>query len=541
MKRFLFLAAILCGATWLPAQILTVTPTFPSQNDTVTIVYDATEGNGALTGISPVYAHTGLITNQSTSPTDWQLVQGNWGTADANVVMTDLGNNLHEIKYHIPTYYNLPAGDTAFKMAFVFRNADGSVVGRDPNGDDIFYDLFNNSQLSAVFNSPAQRGMIVDPMSSINLVVSASNSATLTVTDNGNQVFSVTGTTHTQALQVTGTGDHEVILLADDGNFTASDTFHYTVLPSPSLQALPAGTELGINYLNDSTVRLRLFAPNKGFVYVVGEWTDYLPSEAYHMHKTPDQATYWIDLTGLNPGQEYAFQYNVDDEVHIADPYSELVLDPDNDGWIPPSTYPNLRPYPSGKIDGFLTIIFPGKAPYNWQVTNFQKPAKTDLVIYELLMRDFLAAHDYETLIDTLDYLENLGINAIELMPVNEFEGNDSWGYNPSFHMATDKYYGTIEALKDFIDEAHSRGIAVILDVVYNHAFSQSPLCQLYWDDANFKPAANNVWLNVDARHDFNVGYDFDHSSNATKDWVDRVMKYWLEEFKIDGFRFDLS
>ena len=82
-----------------------VTPAFPSQNDTITVVFDATEGNGALTGVSPVYAHAGLITNQSTSPTDWKHVQGNWGTADPNVLMTSLGNNLHQLQYHIPTYY----------------------------------------------------------------------------------------------------------------------------------------------------------------------------------------------------------------------------------------------------------------------------------------------------------------------------------------------------------------------------------------------------------------------------------------------------
>ena len=86
----LILAVALLPVT-VGAQILSVTPAFPSQNDTVTIIYDATEGNGALTGVVPVYAHAGLITNQSTSPTDWRHVQGNWGTADASVLMTNLG------------------------------------------------------------------------------------------------------------------------------------------------------------------------------------------------------------------------------------------------------------------------------------------------------------------------------------------------------------------------------------------------------------------------------------------------------------------
>ena len=99
----LILAVALLPLT-VGAQILSVTPAFPSQNDTVTIIYDATEGNGALTGVVPVYAHAGLITNQSTSPTDWRHVQGNWGTADASVLMTNLGNNLHKIEYHMPSF-----------------------------------------------------------------------------------------------------------------------------------------------------------------------------------------------------------------------------------------------------------------------------------------------------------------------------------------------------------------------------------------------------------------------------------------------------
>ena len=130
--RSLFAIFCIAFSAMVNAQILTVTPAFPSQNDTVTIIYDATEGNGALTGIVPVYAHAGLITNQSTSPTDWKHVQGNWGTADASVLMTNLGNNLHKIEYHMPTFYGFGSSVVVQQMAFVFRNASGSIVGRDP-------------------------------------------------------------------------------------------------------------------------------------------------------------------------------------------------------------------------------------------------------------------------------------------------------------------------------------------------------------------------------------------------------------------------
>src|SRR5690606_29407461 len=165
------------------------------------------------------------------------------------------------------------------------------------------------------------------------------------------------------------------------------------------------------------------------------------------------------------------------------------------------------------------------------------KPAKTDLIIYELLLRDFLAAHSFDVLADTLDYLARMGVNAVELMPVQEFEGNLSWGYNPSYHMALDKYYGNAESFKAFVEACHARGMAVILDVVYNHAFGQSPLAQLYWDAAQNRPAADNPWLNPVAKHDFNVGYDFNHESPATKTWVKRMLSHWMQAYGIDGFR----
>ena len=204
-------------------------------------------------------------------------------------------------------------------------------------------------------------------------------------------------------------------------------------------------------------------------------------------------------------------------------------------------TYPNLKPYPAGKTNQPVSMIQTAQTPYAWQITNFQKPAKTDLVTYELLLRDFLSTHSYKTLHDTLNYLKTLGMNAIELMPINEFEGNESWGYNPTFHFAPDKYYGPKNNLKKFIDKAHEKGFAVILDVVLNHAFGQSPLVRLYWDGANNRPAANSPWFNPVPKHDYNVGYDFNHESQATKDYVDRVTKFWMTEYKVDGFRFDLS
>jgi pullulanase/glycogen debranching enzyme len=175
-------------------------------------------------------------------------------------------------------------------------------------------------------------------------------------------------------------------------------------------------------------------------------------------------------------------------------------------------------------------------------VNNFTAPEKKDLVIYELLVRDFVAKRNYQTLIDTLDYLSKLGINAIELMPPGEFENNESWGYNPSFHMALDKYYGTPEKFKEFVDSCHARGIAVIVDMVFNHAFGQSPMVNMYWDAANNRPAANNPWFNAICPHEpYCWGYDFDHTRLAVQHYIDQVNRYWIETYNVDGFRFDYT
>jgi 1,4-alpha-glucan branching enzyme len=144
-------------------------------------------------------------------------------------------------------------------------------------------------------------------------------------------------------------------------------------------------------------------------------------------------------------------------------------------------------------------------------------------------------------MIDTLSYLQRLGINAVELMPVTEFEGNDSWGYNPSFSFAPDKYYGTKNKLKEFIDSCHSKQIAVIMDVVPNHCYGQSPLAQLYWNATLNRPAADNPWLNEVQPHAFGFGNDFNHESAATKYFWKRMFDFWLREYKMDGFRMDFT
>ncbi|RMF61196.1 MAG: alpha-amylase, partial [Calditrichaeota bacterium] len=342
-----------------------------------------------------------------------------------------------------------------------------------------------------------------------------------------------------------GIGMHRLTALATDtAGVQDSVRFAIMVNPPPNNVPAPASIVDGFNPVDNSTVTLSLYAPFKKFVYVIGDFNDWQVDEAFLMNRdevTQDSVRFWLTVSNLDPDVAYGYQYLVDGELRIADPYTELVLDPFNDQFIDNQTFPNLKPYPQGKTDKPVSVFKIDESQYQWQVETFQRPEKKDLVIYELLVRDFVAAHNYQTLVDTLAYLQRLGVNAVELMPVNEFEGNISWGYNPSFYFAPDKYYGTKNALKRFVDEAHKRGLAVILDVVLNHSFGQSSFVRLYSEGDYGPPTPENPWYNPTPRHPFNVGFDFNHESPATKALVDRVLRFWLTEYRVDGFRFDLS
>jgi len=303
---------------------------------------------------------------------------------------------------------------------------------------------------------------------------------------------------------------------------------------------VPAGAGDGVTYINNGTSAIfNLYAPGKTSVVLTGDFNNWsLDATKYSMTNSTDGTRWWIQIDNLNPATEYAYQYYIDGSIRVADPYSHKILDPVNDPFIPASVYPNLKPYPAGAT-GIVGVTQGTPTPYTWQTTSFTRPAPKNLVVYELLVRDFVATHSYQTLTDTLNYLVNLGVNAIELMPINEFEGNDSWGYNSNFMFALDKYYGTPNAYKAFVDACHSKGIAVIQDIVLEDQFGSSPMVQMYWNAAAGQPAANSPWFDQTTMHPDGVGYQLNHQSAATQYFAENVMKYWMQEYKIDGFRFD--
>ena len=310
----------------------------------------------------------------------------------------------------------------------------------------------------------------------------------------------------------------------------------------------------GVNYSNNNNnVTLVLDAPGKEYVYVVGSFNNYLQDENFLMKRDPNNGKFWLEISGLNQQEIYTYQFWAYDSnplegspylIKTADPYSTLVLSPYDDDYIPEVSYPNLPEYPEGQ-EREVSVLRSEKPTYNWQVTNFQKPEKEDLVIYEVLVRDFDENRNFQDLIDRIDYFKNLNINAIQLMPIMEFDGNESWGYNTSFHMALDKFYGTEEKFKELVDTFHSNGIAVILDLALNHATGRCPSVRLWMSDDNNDgwgdPNEVNPYFNTIATHSYSVYSDFNHQAEITQRFTKRVIKHWIEEYKIDGFRWDLT
>ncbi|MBQ9603531.1 MAG: hypothetical protein IJR42_06995 [Paludibacteraceae bacterium] len=316
---------------------------------------------------------------------------------------------------------------------------------------------------------------------------------------------------------------------------------------TPIEKPRPAGVSNGIYYGEDGTsVTLCTYAASKTEsakrVFLLGDMTNWKLSADYQLYK--DGNYFWITLTGLESGKEYRFQYAVEraDGVKklISDLYSEKVLHPD-DQYEPKKVDPDLLDYPTGKgADGYVTVIQPGKPQFQWSdaTLNFKRPNKNNLVIYELWIYDYTEGRSLKGLMKRLDYIQNLGVNAVELMPICEFDGNYNWGYSPNHYFAPDRAYGSEEMYKTFIDECHKRGIAVILDMVFNHATGNNPMNKLYPYGTDL---ASNPWFNVNAPHSDNVYEDWNHGFEPAHEMFIRALQYWLKEYKVDGYRLDLS
>ncbi|MFZ2341339.1 MAG: alpha-amylase family glycosyl hydrolase [Bacteroidales bacterium] len=542
------LAIIIAG--WnlnISAQVITTEPVFPVDSDPVVITFHADRGDMGLKDYTgdDVYAYTGVITDQSDGA--WAYVlQSSWTDFVPKAKLTKISANAYTLAItpSVREYYGVPAGEKILKMAFVFRNTSltNTRSGRDTGGSDIFYNVSEEAAFDVKLLQPDLYTSLVNAGEVISVQASASVCDSIILYQNGIPLRKVTETTLTHTITAGGSGSFKLVARAWHNNVSLTDSAYYFVRTAAVIQAVPAGLRPGVNITGDNSAVFLLYAPYKNNVFLMGDFNDWVHSNEGFMRRSPDGSWYWLEVTGLDPDEEYGFQYLIDETLRIPDPYSTKVLDPWNDRHIDESTYPGLKPYPEGIADNLVSVFQTRPPVYGWEIDNFTPPASDTLIIYEMLVRDFVEKHDFKTIRDSIDYFTRLGVNAIELMPVNEFEGNSSWGYNPSMYFAVDKYYGPADDLKELIDSCHNRGIAVIMDIVLNHAYGTNPLVRMYWNSSTGQPASNNPWFNVTSPNTaFSWGYDFNHASAHTQAFADSVCRYWIEEFRVDGFRFDFT
>lgn len=543
MKKIIFLFLLIASGSFAQT---TTTPSPAIAAGAVTINFNKT--GTPLASTTAIYAHIGVTVNG----VRWSNTKGVWATTNAPLLTLVSGTTYKlDLTPDLYTYFGVPLASSITEICVVFRNATGTLQ----TSPDIF---LNVGAFQATLTAPALNSTtIISSGSSLTIAATnTSGNADYNLLANGTSINTFNGATYSYT-DTNIVANKSYVLQITQGSTTFSEKFSVIVNPNTVTSTMPSGLEDGINYnAGDPTkATLVLTAPGKDFVYVAGSFNNYIPDGSYAMAKDPITGKFWLELTGLTPGAINSYQYWVTVLAPIsgspvlvktADPFSTLVLSPFDDPTISPVNYPNLPAFPAGAVTE-VTVLQTGQTPYNWSAatTNFVKPPKENLVVYEVLVRDFDGNRSFQNLIDRIDYFKNLKVNAIELMPVMEFEGNESWGYNTDFHLALDKAYGTANKLKEFIDLCHQNGIAIILDVALNHAFGRNPMVRMWMNDPTGSgwggAAADNPYFNVSATHSYGVGNDLNHSSLFTKYYVKRVVKQWIQEFHIDGFRWDLT
>ena len=556
MKKIILIILVL--SSFVSYAQITTAPSPVLADQTATITFDKT-GTPLASYTGTIYAYIGVTVNG----VQWQNIKGSpvWGN-NVQPTMTQVGSsNVYTLNItpDLFSYFGVLNTNSITQICIIFRSDNAALQTTDafiPVG------AFQYNLTAPVLNS------YTFLTSGSNFTISANNtngSATYNLIANGSSIN--TQTTSLYSYTHTGITTNQVYKLQiTQGVTTFTANFTVIINPGSTSQIIPVGLEDGINYntADPTKATLVLNAPFKDFVYVAGSFNNWQPTVSYAMRRDSGTGKYWLELTGLTPSQVYTYQYWVCDQtnrpvnspalVKTADPFSTLVLSPfDDPEIITKGVYPNLPAYPVGQ-EREVSVLKTAQTAYTWSAatTNFVKPKKKDLVIYEVLVRDFDVNKTYQDLINKIDYFKNLKINAIQLMPVMEFEGNESWGYNTVFHLAPDKRYGPPEKLKEFIDLCHQNGIAVILDIALNHVFGRSPLERMWMLDTDGDGWGNgttteNPYINQTAKHSYSVGSDLNHfresgpGLNMTNTYVLRTIKNWIQDYKIDGFRWDLT
>ena len=385
MKKILSLIGLFISF-WTTGQVVTTSPAFPVANQPVTITVDVSGTSLDKypwdNTTNPVWIWTWI--KKTGSPDTDAPTNINPATAAQDVakcIRVSTNPDKYEITFTPTLFFNRTAAEMP-RIGLKLKTRNWS----DNKQTDVDKFIDFTSGFNVTFAEPSVTSFLKSTTDQFPITVNTSEPSTITLKINGAIVKSSSSvSTLTYLHTVTETsGTTQVVCEAVAGTQTKTISFSYTIRTATVNQPRPIGLKDGINYSsNASKVTLCLWAPGKNSVYVIGDFSNWDINSAYSMQK--DGEHFWVEINGLTPGTEYAFQYLVDETIRIADPYADKILDPD-DVSIPATSYPNLKPFPTKAVSAKwyfnrLSVLQTGQVPYQWQNTNFKKPAKEKLVI----------------------------------------------------------------------------------------------------------------------------------------------------------------
>jgi maltooligosyltrehalose trehalohydrolase len=261
---------------------------------------------------------------------------------------------------------------------------------------------------------------------------------------------------------------------------------------------MPFGAQL----MDDGRVRFRLWALGADTVELSLRGLE--PEE--HLLMTPEDDGWFGIITGFG-SSAYYYQYRINGTDYVPDPASR---------------------YQPETVHGASQIIDPGD--WEWQDQDWRGRPWEDVVLYELHIGTFTPEGTFAAARQRLDHLADLGVTALQLMPIADFPGNRNWGYDGVLPFAPARAYGTPDDLKEFIQTAHAKGLMVFLDLVYNHFGPEGNYLNLY-APAFFTDRHQTPWGSA-------INFD-DAGSTWVRSFFVHNALYWLEEYHVDGLRFD--
>ena len=281
-----------------------------------------------------------------------------------------------------------------------------------------------------------------------------------------------------------------------------------TAMNNPGMGAIPGA----------KGVTFRVWAPHAEKVYVTGTFND------------------WGETSTPLNSEENGYWSSAVPEAKIGDEYRYLIHGPKG---IVSRIDPYARKVTNSVGNG---VVYDPQA-FDWGDNNFDMPTGNELVIYEMHIGTFNAKEEgqpgtFDSAMEKLPYLQKLGINAVEVMPIAEFSGDFSWGYNPSQPFAVKSIYGGPDKFKQFVKAAHEHGIAVIVDVVYNH-FGPSDLDLWQFDGWSENDKGGIYFFNDRRSHTPWGDTRPDYGRDEVRQYLRDNALMWFEEYHADGLRWD--